>query len=259
MSTGTLYLIPVGLGPGDSALTHPPEVLRQLQELDYFIVERAKTARADLKRFGHPRPLQELEIHELPEAPDTAWLDMHLQAARAGRNIGLMSEAGCPAVADPGALVVRRAHHHGLRVVPMVGPSSLLLAMMASGLNGQSFAFHGYLPIAATERTHRIQQLESESAQWQRTQLFIETPYRNAAMLDALLAACKPETLLCVATSLTTTDEWVMTRSIAQWTKAERPDLERRPSIFLLLANSVVRIAPRARTAPAPAPAHGRR
>jgi 16S rRNA (cytidine1402-2'-O)-methyltransferase len=255
MSSGALYLIPVGLGPGDSALTHPPEVIKQLQALDYFIVERAKTARSDLKRFGHPRPLQELEIHELPESPDTAWLDTHLQAARAGRNIGLMSEAGCPAVADPGALVVRRAHHHGLRVVPMVGPSSLLLAMMASGLNGQSFAFHGYLPIAATERAQRIQQLEAESAQWQRTQLFIETPYRNAAMLDALLTACKPETLLCVATSLTTTDEWVMTRSITQWKKAERPDLERRPSIFLLLANSAPRSAPRAK----PAPAHGRR
>ncbi len=238
MSTGTLYLIPVSLGPGDSALTHPPEVLRRLQALDYFIVERAKTARADLKRFGHPRPLQELEIHELPETPDTIWLDTHLQAALAGRDVGLMSEAGCPAVADPGSLVVRRAHHHGLRVVPLVGPSSLLLSMMASGLNGQSFAFHGYLPIAAIERAQRIQALEAESAQWQRTQLFIETPYRNAAMLDALLAACKPETQLCVATSLTTNDEWVMTRSIAQWRRAERPDLERRPSIFLLLADA---------------------
>jgi 16S rRNA (cytidine1402-2'-O)-methyltransferase len=241
MSTGTLYLIPVGLGPGNSGLTHPPEVLRQLRELDYFIVERAKTARADLKRFEHPRSLQELEIHELPETPDTAWLDARLQAARAGRNIGLMSEAGCPAVADPGALVVRRAHHHGLRVVPLVGPSSLLLAMMASGLNGQSFAFHGYLPIAAGERTQRIQALEAESAQWQRTQLFIETPYRNTAMLEALLAGCKPETLLCVATSLTTSDESVMTRSIAQWRKAERPGLDRRPSIFLLLAPSLAR------------------
>lgn len=236
MSAGILYLIPVGLGPGDSAVTHPPEVLRQLRSLDYFIVERAKTARADLKRFEHPRPLQELDIHELPETPDTAWLDIHLKAALAGRNIGLMSEAGCPAVADPGSLVVRRAHYHGIRVVPMVGPSSLLLAMMASGLNGQSFAFHGYLPIAAMERTQHLQALEAESAQWQCTQLFIETPYRNTAMLEGLLSACKPETLLCVATSLTTADEWVMTRTIAQWRKAARPDLDRRPSIFLMLA-----------------------
>jgi 16S rRNA (cytidine1402-2'-O)-methyltransferase len=251
MNTGSLYLIPVGLGLGDSALTHPPAVLEQLRTLDYFIVEKAKTARADLKRFGHPRPLQELEIHELPETPDSAWLDARLQAARDGRNVGLMSEAGCPAVADPGALVVRRAHHHGLRVVPLVGPSSLLLAMMASGLNGQSFAFHGYLPIGATERTQRIQTLEAESAQWQRTQLFIETPYRNAAMLDGLLAACKPETLLCVATSLTTADEWVMTRSIAQWKKAARPELDRRPSIFLLLANHIAR--------PRPTHSHGKR
>ncbi|MDB5799798.1 MAG: SAM-dependent methyltransferase [Rhodocyclales bacterium] len=238
MKPGALYLIPVGLGPGDNGVVHPPEVLRQLHALDYFVVERAKTARADLKRFGHPRPLQEIDIHELPETPDAAWLDAHLQIVRAGRNIGLMSEAGCPAVADPGSLVVRRAHYHGLRVVPLVGPSSLLLAMMASGLNGQSFAFHGYLPIAAAERMQRIQALEAESAQWQRTQLFIETPYRNTAMLDALLNACQPGTLLCVATSLTTADEWVMTRSIAQWRKAERPDLERRPSIFLLLADA---------------------
>ncbi|MDB5888971.1 MAG: SAM-dependent methyltransferase [Rhodocyclales bacterium] len=244
MSSGTLYLIPVGLGPADSGVTHPPEVLRQLQALDYFIVERAKTARADLKRFGHPRPLQELEIHELPETPDTAWIDLHLQAALAGRNIGLMSEAGCPAVADPGSLVVRRAHDKGIRVAPMVGPSSLLLAMMASGLNGQSFAFHGYLPIAVVERAQRIQALEAESAQWQRTQLFIETPYRNTAMLEALLNTCKPETLLCVATSLTTTDEWVMTRSIAQWRKTLRPDLERRPSIFLLLSDGPARLKP---------------
>jgi 16S rRNA (cytidine1402-2'-O)-methyltransferase len=238
MSPGVLYLVPVGLGPGDNGLVHPPEVLRQLHALDYFIAERAKTARADLKRFAHPRPLQELEIHELPETPDTAWLDSRLQVARAGRNIGLMSEAGCPAVADPGSLLVRRAHHHGIRVVPLVGPSSILLALMASGMNGQSFAFHGYLPIAAGERAQRIQALETESAQWSRTQLFIETPYRNTAMLEALLGACKAETLLCVATSLTTADEWVMTRTVAQWRKAERPDLERRPSIFLLLANS---------------------
>lgn len=244
MNAGTLYLIPVGLGPGDHGATHPPEVLRQLHALDYFIVEKAKTARADLKRFGHPRPLQEIETHELPETPDSSWLDARLKVAQEGRNIGLMSEAGCPAVADPGALVVRRAHHHGLRVVPLVGPSSLLLAMMASGLNGQSFAFHGYLPIAAAERTQRIQALETESAQWQRTQLFIETPYRNTAMLEALLSTCKPETLLCVATSLTTADEWVMTRSVAQWKRAERPDLERRPSIFLMLANPAVRPRP---------------
>lgn len=236
MTPGKLYLIPVGLGPGGHDNTHPPEVLRILAGIDCFIVERARTARAEIKRLGHPAPVQSLDIHELPEPPDTGWIDQRLDILLAGRNIGLMSEAGCPAVADPGALVVRRAHEKQLDVVPLVGPSSLLLALMASGLNGQSFAFHGYLPIPAAERAQRIAALETESAQWQRTQLFIETPYRNAAMLDALLQHCAADTLLCVASSLTTADEQLICRSVASWRKAPRPDLERRPSIFLLLA-----------------------
>ncbi|GAA5168328.1 SAM-dependent methyltransferase [Viridibacterium curvum] len=236
MSAGRLFLIPVGLGPGEHASTHPPEVLQILGGIECFIVERAKTARAEIKRLGHPAPLQSLEIHELPEPPDTSWIDGRLDALETGRNIGLMSEAGCPAVADPGALVVRRAHERGLRVAPLVGPSSLLLALMASGLNGQSFAFHGYLPINASERTQRIKALEGESRQWQRTQLFIETPYRNAAMLDALLNQCSPDTLLCVASSLSTADEEIRCHSVADWRRKPRPDLDRRPSIFLLLA-----------------------
>jgi 16S rRNA (cytidine1402-2'-O)-methyltransferase len=236
MASGTLYLIPVGLGPGDHAVTHPPEVLRILHGIGSFIVERAKTARADIKRLGHPAAIQSLDIHELPEKPDTRWLDERLKPMLSGLSIGLMSEAGCPAVADPGALVVRRAHQLGIRVAPLVGPSSLLLALMGSGLNGQSFAFHGYLPVHSDERTQAIQNLEAESDRHQRTQLFIETPYRNAAMFDSLLAQCGPETLLCVARALTTADELIATRSIAQWRSAPRPDLERQPTIFLLLA-----------------------
>ncbi|MDP5240870.1 SAM-dependent methyltransferase [Uliginosibacterium sp. 31-16] len=238
MSTtpGLLHLLPVALGPSETANTHPPHVLTQFDALDYFIAERAKTARADLKRFGYSRPIQSAEIHELPEKPDSRSLDALLAPILAGRDGGLLSEAGCPAVADPGALVVRRAHEKGIRVVPHVGPSSLLLALMASGLNGQSFAFHGYLPQKPDERAQAIKQLERESAKLARTQLFIETPYRNTAMLASLLEACAPGTLICVARSLSTPTELVATRSVAAWKKSGLPDLDRQPTVFLLLA-----------------------
>lgn len=235
--TGSLHLLPVGLSMIDPAASHPAHVLRQFEALDYFIVERAKTARAELKRLGYSRPIQAAEIVEIPEKLERASMDALLAPLQAGRDGGLMSEAGCPAVADPGALVVRRAHELSLRVVPYVGPSSLLLALMASGLNGQSFAFHGYLPQKPDERVQAIRQLEKESAKLSRTQLFIETPYRNTAMLASLLESCAPTTLICVARGLTSSSEWLCTRSVAAWKKAERPDLDRQPTVFLLLAN----------------------
>ncbi|WP_018610061.1 SAM-dependent methyltransferase [Uliginosibacterium gangwonense] len=236
MSTGHLHLLPVGLGPSDIAASHPAKALAQMDALDYFIVEKAKTARAELKRMGYSHPIQTAEIHELPEKLDRTAIDALLAPLVAGRDGGLMSEAGCPAVADPGALVVRRAHELGINVIPHVGPSSLLLALMASGLNGQSFAFHGYLPQKPDERTQAIRQLEKESAKLQRTQLFIETPYRNMAMLESLLASCAPTTLICVARALTSQNEWVCTRSVAAWKKNGLPDLDRQPTVFLLLA-----------------------
>ena len=235
-SHGILHLLPVGLGPAEPAATHPAQVLRQFDTLDYFIAERAKTARAELKRLGYSRPIQNVEIHELPEKPDARSLDALLAPLLTGRDGGLVSEAGCPAVADPGALVVRRAHELGLRVIPHVGPSSLLLALMASGLNGQSFAFHGYLPQKPEERLQAIKNLERESAKLKRTQLFIETPYRNTAMLASLLEACAPGTLICVARSLSTSSEWITTRSVSGWKKGALPDLDRQPTVFLLLA-----------------------
>lgn len=234
--SGGLILIPVGLGPGEHSVTHPPETLNQLHRLKHFVVERAKTARAEIRRLGHPEPLQSLYIHELPERPDQNWIDRQLDLTAIGQDVGLMSEAGCPAVADPGALVVRRAHERGIRVTPLVGPSSLLLALMASGLNGQSFAFQGYLPAKEDERKQRIKQLEKDSARLRQTQLFIETPYRNAAMFDSLLACCADDTLLCVARALTTPEEWIGTAPIRSWKKKARPDLSRLPTVFLLLA-----------------------
>ncbi|MEC5396929.1 SAM-dependent methyltransferase [Uliginosibacterium sp. H1] len=242
---GSLYLLPVQLGPADTVMTHPPGVLASTQRLDYFIVERAKTARADLRKLGHPAQLASLTIEELPaqaEKLDQRELDRLLAPVLAGRDGGLMSEAGCPAVADPGALVVRRAHERGIRVVPHVGPSSLLLALMASGLNGQCFRFHGYLPVQAEARQRSIAEIEAESARRSQTELFIETPYRNIAMLDALLLHLKDSTQLCVASGLTTAEERITTRNVADWKlaikQAGQPDLDRQPAIFLLLAMS---------------------
>lgn len=234
--TGTLFLLPVALGPADSATLHPPATLETARHLHHFVVENAKSARAELKRIAHPQPLQSLKIDELPKTPSEAELAALLAPAVTGNDIGLMSEAGCPAVADPGALLVRQAHHMGIRVAPLVGPSSLLLGLMASGLNGQSFAFHGYLPVKDAERAASLRELEKESRRFKRTQLFIETPYRNQAMFAALLASLSPETQLCVARELTTAGEWIATRNVATWKKSEAPDLDRRPTVFLFLA-----------------------
>ena len=219
-----------------SGLTTPADVAARACSLTYFVVENAKTARAELKRLEHPAQLRDLDIRELPEKPGSADLDALLAPLLAGQDAGLMSEAGCPAVADPGALLVRHAHEKGVKVVPLVGPSSLLLGLMASGLNGQSFAFHGYLPVAEGERDAALRTLEDESRKLGRTQIFIETPYRNERMLDALLKLLKPDTRLCIACDLNTAAELLLTRSVRDWRKTGRPALARRPALFLLLA-----------------------
>jgi len=233
---GTLYLIPAALGESAWADYLPRSSRDIAAGLRHFVVENAKSARAELKRLEHPVPLRDLAIEQLPEKPAASDIERLLAPLVAGQDVGLMSEAGCPGVADPGALLVRRAHELGCRVHPLVGPSSLLLALMASGLEGQRFAFHGYLPAREPERGRRITELEQESKRQSQTQLFIETPYRNAALFDALLATCRPQTLLCVASDLTLPTEAVATRRVADWHKAPRPDLDRRPTVFLLLA-----------------------
>ncbi len=234
--SGTLFLVPVSLGDTSWTCFLPAEAQRIATGIRHFVVENAKTARAELKRLEHPTPLRELDIRVLPERDSDAELDALLQPALAGEHIGLMSEAGCPAVADPGARLVARAHALEVAVRPLVGPSSILLALMASGLNGQSFAFNGYLPVAEGERDRSIRQLEEESRRLQRTHIFIETPYRNERLYEALLAVCYPTSRLCVARNLTTDDEWIRTRSIAEWQRAPKPDLARRPALFLILA-----------------------
>ena len=236
MSAGTLFLIPVPLGPTAPADSLPTPVLSAIRPLKHFVVEQAKTARAFLKAAGTDAPLQELLLEELNEHTRPDALDRLLAPLRAGHDVGLLSEAGCPAVADPGANLVALAQRENIRVVPLIGPSSLLLALMASGLNGQRFAFQGYLPAKEAERTKTLRDLESESRKWQQTQIFIETPYRNRQMFDSILQSCNPATRLTVATDLTQPNEFVLTRSVRDWKKQTPPDIERRPTVFLLLA-----------------------
>lgn len=242
---GTLYLIPNTLGSTEDLASVIPEQVQALTaRLDYFVAENAKTARAFLKLIAlkHPlaKPLQEIEIAELNVNTPAQALAGLLAPLLAGRDAGLVSEAGVPAVADPGADLVRLAHQHGIAVKPLVGPSSLLLAVMASGLNGQSFAFNGYLPTDAALRSKRIKELESRSRSESQTQLFIETPYRNAAMLDALIAHCQSSTLICVATDLSLATESIQTLTGAQWKSrlgaGKGPDFHKKPTVFLLLA-----------------------
>jgi len=196
-----------------------------------FIAEDAKSARRFLKAIAHPGPLREIEIHLLNEHTKEKSLEPLLAPLLAGVNCGLMSEAGCPAVADPGAGLVLRAHGAGIRVEPLVGPSSILLALMASGMNGQHFAFHGYLPVEKSERVLKLKALEAQARGV--TQIFIETPYRNAVLLDALLAHCRGDTLLCIAADLTLPTQYVATYAISKW-KKKPPMLDRRPAVFLL-------------------------
>ena len=236
---GTLYLIPVALGEATPWSAFLPTQAQAIAAgLRRFVVETARAARAHLKQLDYPHPLRETDIRELPaDGPGAAAaLDALLAPALAGEDIGLMSDAGCPAVADPGARLVARAHALGIRVAPLVGPSSILLGLMGSGLNGQSFAFHGYLPVAEGERDAALRALEEESRKLGRTQIFIETPYRNERMLDALLKLLKPDTRLCIACDLNTANETLLTRSVRDWRKAGRPALARRPALFLLLA-----------------------
>ena len=241
---GTLYLIPNSLGPGALDEVLPASVRQTTAQLDYFIAENAKTARAFLKLVSttHPlgKPLQEIEIRELNINTAASELPALLAPLLAGRNAGLVSEAGVPAVADPGADLVRLAHQKNIPVKPLVGPSSILLALMASGLNGQSFAFQGYLPTDSGQRANRLRQLEQRSRQEKQTQIFIETPYRNEAMLEAIANHCTSSTLLTVATDLTLETETVRTQSVQIWkleiTAGRSPDFKKKPTVFLLLA-----------------------
>ena len=233
---GTLPLMPVGLGLAPIEPWLPAAAHAQAGLLSCYIAENAKTARAFLKLVALARPLQEITIHELSPRVDDAQLQSWLQPLRAGLDIGLVSEAGCPAVADPGARAVTIAHNWGVTVKPWVGPSSILLGLMASGLDGQRFVFHGYAPVDATDRSRQLQVWEQTSSKQKQTQLLIETPYRNLAMFSSLLEHLKGNTRLCVARSLTTKDEWIRTLTVTQWKSQPKPELDKHPTLFLFQA-----------------------
>lgn len=234
--SGTLHLIPVSLGDAPAESWLPAQARTLAGSLDCYIAENAKTARAFLKQIGTDRPLQEITIHTLNAQTPIPDIEQWLRPLKAGKDIGLVSEAGCPAVADPGAKVVAAAHRMGLRVKPWVGPSSLLLGLMASGLEGQRFAFHGYAPVDAAERAKQLRAWEQQSARQDQTQMLIETPYRNAAMFQTLLSALKDDTRLCVARALTTEQELIATHNVAHWKTLPPPALDKLPTLFLFLA-----------------------
>jgi len=233
---GTLYLIPVTLGDDNISKVLPADVVSIAQQLDTFVVESEKSARHFLSTIKTIKPVRELVLNLLNEHTEDKDVSALLTPLLAGKNIGLMSDAGCPGVADPGAKLVELAHQKGIRIVPFVGPSSILLSVMASGLNGQQFAFLGYLPVDKTLRNQKLKEIEKRSLTHKETQLFIETPYRNQHMLEAILSMCQPNTRLCVACDISLGTEMIMTKTIASWKKTPLPDLHKRPTVFLLLA-----------------------
>jgi len=237
MTKGTLYLIPCTLGDTGSEQVLPQHVIDVARKLSHFVVEQPKTARRFLATLKPEQPIQSLNFASLNEHTHKSELTNLLAPLLAGHDVGIISEAGCPGIADPGANLVNLAHRKNIRVVPLVGPSSILLALMASGLNGQCFAFQGYLPIDDTEKMNVIKSLESDSAKRNQTQLFIETPYRNDKMFAALLKYCRPQTLLCVACDITLPSEEIQTYEISRWKSMPTPTLNKRPSLFLLLGN----------------------
>ena len=235
MSKGKLFLIPSPLGDNDPKEVIPVPVLDSLAGFRTFVVEEVRTARRYLSRAGLKGHIGELEFHELNEHTDAATIEGYLQLFDNGNDVALISEAGLPAVADPGAQLVALAHRHGIEVVPAVGPSSLMLALMASGLNGQSFAFCGYIPAKTDERRSRLRTLEKVSAQLKQTQILIETPYRNDSLFADILAVCGTSTKVCVAADITLPDAYIRTKTVAQW-KKEGLVIGKRPCVFLILA-----------------------
>lgn len=231
---GIIYMVPMNLGDVEQSVFLPPYVLETIRSLRYFIAENAKTARHYFISLGMRELLPQITIYEMDKHNKSFDYSVYFDVVRQGNNLGVISEAGCPGVADPGADVARAAHRLGIKVVPMVGPSSILLSLMASGLNGQSFAFNGYLPVKNPERGKAIKKLEERSSQLNQTQIFIETPYRNNAFIDTLCTTLSSNTLLTVACDITLPTEYILTQTIQQW-KNTKIDIDKRPAIFLIL------------------------
>lgn len=233
MHKPALYLIPTTLGDTPIEQVLPPHNTRIISNLCHFIVENVRTARRFLKQCDKGIDIDALTFYELNKHTDKNQIANYLLPMKSGESIGVISEAGCPAVADPGADVVAIAQREGYKVVSLVGPSSMLLAIMASGFNGQSFAFHGYLPIDASERIKKLKQLEARAYNEDQTQLFIETPYRNQKLAEDILQHCKPQTRLCIAMNISCEDEYIVTKPIKAW-KSKLPDMHKKPCVFLI-------------------------
>lgn len=233
---GTLYFIPVTLGDTNLARALPTEVVSITQRLDTFIVENEKTARHFLGLMKTAKPIRELTLFTLNEHTEDKAIPPLLAPLLAGNDVGLMSEAGCPGIADPGAKLAALAHQKGVRVAPLVGPSSILLSLMASGFNGQRFTFLGYLPADKSARIQRLKEIEKASHKNNETQIFIETPYRNQHLVEDILEHCHAETKLCVACNISLENEFIVSRTIKHWKQSPPPDLNKKPTVFLLLA-----------------------
>lgn len=228
---GTLYLLPVGLGESDLTTVLPQKNFEIIRTLTYFIAENAKEARAFLKQCAYPE-ISRAQLSLINQHAKQEELTSYLSPLLQGQNMGLMSDAGCPGIADPGAEAVRIAHQKGIKVVPLVGPSSIVLSIMASGFNGQNFAFVGYLPIDKMEKAKRIKELENITIKQKQAQFFIETPYRNQPMFEELLKTLQPASKLLVATNITLGDESIVVKTIAAWKKVPAPEFHKKPTIF---------------------------
>lgn len=231
---GIIYLIPTTLGDtSETASVIPVNINHIINTIDEFIVENEKSARRYLKKLDIKKPLQEITLYPLNKRTENIQISDYLKPIFEGKNMGIISEAGCPGVADPGAEVVKLAHEKNVQIIPLVGPSSILLSLMASGFNGQCFAFNGYLPKERPERIKKIRELESFVYSKSQTQIFIETPYRNMHLLEDILATCNPNTKLCIACDITLPSEFIKTKKVVDW-KKEMPALNKRPTVFLV-------------------------
>lgn len=236
MALGKLFMIPVTLGDENIKQVLPENVVSITQDIDTFVVENEKSARRFLSLIKTKKPVRELQLYLLNEHSNEKDIPALIAPLLAGKDVGMLSEAGCPGIADPGALLAAAAHKKGIQVIPLVGPSSILLSLMASGLNGQRFTFLGYLPSEKNERVNKLKEIEKHSLKHNETQIFIETPYRNQHMLEDILGHCHPNTKLCLARNISFSSELIATKTVAEWKKSELPDLHRQPTVFLMLA-----------------------
>lgn len=235
---GKLYLIPCFIADVPYGEVLPEKIRRVTENIRYFAVENVRSARRFIRRILPEKSIDALQFFEIGKRSAPASVEQALAPCLQGADVGVISEAGVPAVADPGARVVQAAHRMGIPVVPLSGPSSLLMALMASGLSGQNFAFHGYLPIDPTQRAARIRQIEQRSGKESSAQLFIETPFRNLRLFESLLSVCTPTTRLCIASGISSPDEYIATRTIARWRETPAPPIDRRPTVFILQKSS---------------------